>query len=50
MATGNAGTSGDGANGCLGRALRFSTWRSLQQEGLGDRQIADLLLRWLQAA
>jgi AcrR family transcriptional regulator len=33
----------------LRHGLRFSSWQSLRREGLGDRQIADLLLHWLQA-
>jgi AcrR family transcriptional regulator len=31
----------------LGHALRFSTWRSLQQEGMKDAQMAELVCAWL---
>ncbi|MGA8260058.1 MAG: TetR/AcrR family transcriptional regulator [Arenicellales bacterium] len=31
----------------LGHCLRYSTWRSLADEGLGDEGIADLMAAWL---
>lgn len=31
----------------LRHALRFSTWRSLKNEGLSDKRIADLVISWL---
>lgn len=33
----------------LGHALRFTTWNSLDREGLDDAAMADLLRRWVDA-
>jgi AcrR family transcriptional regulator len=33
----------------LDHCLRFTTWKSLQQDGLGDRAMAQLALRWARA-
>jgi AcrR family transcriptional regulator len=33
----------------LGHALRFSTWKSLAEDGLGDGAMAGLVSRWLRA-
>lgn len=32
----------------LRHALRFSTWQSLERENLKDKQIADLVMVWIQ--
>ena len=34
----------------LGHSLRFSTWQSLDAQGLGTREMADLAGRWVAAA
>jgi AcrR family transcriptional regulator len=34
----------------LGHALRFSTWQSLDAEGLGAREMADLVSEWITSA
>jgi AcrR family transcriptional regulator len=45
-----SGPAGAGACGSiLGHALRFSTWQSLDGEGLDDSGMADLIARWLRS-
>jgi AcrR family transcriptional regulator len=34
----------------LGHALRFSTWQSLARQGLAERDIAELVSTWIEAA
>jgi AcrR family transcriptional regulator len=33
----------------LGHCLRFSTWQSLSEEGLSDKRLAALAMKWIQA-
>lgn len=35
--------------GIIGHAIGFSTWKSLRSEGFSDRQIANLVLQWVEA-
>ncbi len=38
------------ARATLDHCLRFTTWQSLNEQGLGDKAIASLMLRWVSAA
>jgi AcrR family transcriptional regulator len=45
--TWGGGTAGPEMRALIRHALRFSTWKSLADEGLDDEQMASLLVDWL---